>query len=72
MIDPQNISYTYYYLSYSFYESKFHCQSYSIPGFDNLINHINELSIKNNITPLNEIYKQYLCLISGINTNIFK
>ena len=58
MIDPRKISYTDYYQSYNFYESKFHSQCYSIPGFDNLINHMKDLSIKNNNTPLNEINKK--------------
>ena len=58
MIDPQKISYTDYYQSYNFYESKFSSQCYYIPGFDNLINHMKDLSIKNNNTPLNEINKK--------------
>ena len=54
----KKINYTNYYQSYDFYESKFHSQCYSIPGFDNLINHMKDLSIKNNNTPLNEINKK--------------
>ena len=55
-IDPRKISYTDYYQSYDFYESKFKGADYSsIPGFDKLIENMSNLAIENNRTPLQEL-----------------
>ena len=55
-IDPRKISYTDYYQSYDFYESKFKGADYSsIPGFDKVIENISQMAIENNKTPLKEL-----------------
>ena len=54
-IDPRKISYTDYYQSYDFYESKFKGDYSSIPGFDKLIENISQIAIENNKTPLKEL-----------------
>ena len=55
-IDPRKISYTDYYQSYDFYESKFKGADYSsIPGFDKVIENISQIAIDNNKTPLKEL-----------------
>ena len=54
-IDPRKISYTSYYQSYDFYESKFKGDYSSIPGFDKVIENISNLAIENNKTPLKEL-----------------
>ena len=54
-IDPRKISYTDYYQSYDFYESKFKGDYSSIPGFDKVIENFSNLAIENNKTPLKEL-----------------
>ena len=57
-IDPRKISYTDYYQSYEFYESKFKVADYtSILGFDKVIENMSKVAIENNNTPLNELEK---------------
>ena len=53
-IDPRKISYTNYYQSYDFYESKFKDTS-SILGFDKVIENMSNIAITNNKTPLKEL-----------------
>ena len=53
-IDPRKISYTSYYQSYDFYESKFKDTS-SILGFDKVIENMSNIAITNNKTPLKEL-----------------
>ena len=53
-IDPRKISYTDYYQSYDFYESKFKDTS-SIFGFDKVIENMSKIAIENNRTPLKEL-----------------
>lgn len=53
-IDPRKISYTDYYQSYDFYESKFKDTS-SILGFDKVIENMSNIAITNNKTPLKEL-----------------
>ena len=53
-IDPRKISYTDYYQSYDFYESKFNDYS-SIQGFDKVIENMSKVAIMNNHTPLKEL-----------------
>ena len=53
-IDPRKISYTSYYQSYDFYESKFKNTS-SILGFDKVIENMSKIAIENNRTPLKEL-----------------
>jgi hypothetical protein len=55
-IDPRKISYTDYYQSYDFYESKFKGADYtSIIGFDKVIENMSNVAITNNKTPLKEL-----------------
>jgi hypothetical protein len=53
-IDPRKISYTDYYQSYDFYESKFNDYS-SIQGFDKVIENMSKVAITKNHTPLKEL-----------------
>jgi hypothetical protein len=53
-IDPRKISYTDYYQSVDFYESKFKDIS-SITGFDKVIENMSNVAISNNKTPLKEL-----------------
>ena len=53
-IDPRKISYTNYYQSYDFYESKFKDTS-SILGFHKVIENMSNIAITNNKTPLKEL-----------------
>jgi hypothetical protein len=59
-IDPRKISYTDYYQSYDFYESKFEGDYSTIPGFDKVIENMAEMSIKKNNTPLKEINERLI------------
>ena len=56
-IDPKKISYTDYYQSYEFYESKFNGNYSSILGFDKVIENMCKVAIENNNTPLDELKK---------------
>ena len=53
-IDPRKISYTDYYQSIDFFESKFKDTS-SILGFDKVIENMSTIAINNNKTPLQEL-----------------
>ena len=53
-IEARKISYTNYYQSYDFYESKFKDTS-SILGFDKVIENMSNIAITNNKTPLKEL-----------------
>ena len=53
-IDPRKISYTDYYQSIDFFESKFKDTS-SILGFDKVIDNMSTIAITNNKTPLQEL-----------------
>jgi len=55
-IDPRKISYTDYYQSYEFFESKFKDTS-TIIGFDKVIENMSTVAITNNKTPLRELEK---------------
>ena len=59
-IDQRKISYTDYYQSYDFYESKFEGDYSTIPGFDKVIENMAEMSIKKNNTPLKEINERLI------------
>ncbi len=59
-IDPRKISYTDYYQSFDFYESKFNADYSTIPGFDRVIENMAEMAIKNNNTPLKEINERLI------------
>ena len=53
-IDPRKISYTDYYQSVDFYESKFKDIS-SIKSFNKVIENMSNVAISNNKTPLKEL-----------------
>jgi hypothetical protein len=59
-IDPRKISYTDYYQSYEFYESKFDKNYSLIPGFDKVIENMSKVAIESNKTPLQEIEEKKL------------
>ena len=57
---PRKISYTDYYQSYEFYESKFDKNYSLIPGFDKVIENMSKVAIESNKTPLQEIEEKKL------------
>ena len=59
-IDPRKITYTNYYQSYDFYESKFQGDYSTIPVFYKVIENMAELAVQNNNTPLKEINEKII------------